>query len=233
MRKLIAAAFVSLDGVMQAPGGPDEDPTGGFVFGGWTAPYWDPVAGQAVATLFEAPFELLLGRRTYEIFAAHWPYQDPDDPIARRFGEVTKHVATRDPRPSLTWDRSRSLGPDAVEGVRRLKAEDGPDLLTQGSADLLHGLLAADLVDEMQLIVFPLVLGRGKRLFAADGAPGAWTVRGQTLGDSGVAVNRYVRTGPVRTGTFVTTAPSAAEIARRAAWQAKAQGGATPSAGRE
>ncbi|MDG2531213.1 dihydrofolate reductase family protein [Caulobacter endophyticus] len=222
MRKLIVAAFVSLDGVMQGPGGPDEDRRGGFAHGGWVAPYSDAVTGQAVMSLFEAPFELLLGRRTYEIFAAHWPYQDPKHPIAERFNATTKHVASRDPEAPLPWENSRHVGPDAVEGVRRLKAGTGPDLLTQGSTQLVHALLAADLVDEMQLMVFPLLLGPGRRLFDEAAAPGAWTLTGSILADTGVVVNRYRRDGPVRTGSFMTQEPSAAELKRRAEWAGEA-----------
>ena len=218
MRKLIVAAFVSLDGVMQGPGGPDEDRRGGFAHGGWVAPYSDPVTGQAVMSLFEAPFELLLGRRTYEIFAAHWPYQDPKNPIAERFNATTKHVASHDPGLALPWENSRVAGPDAVEAVRRLKGEKGPDLLTQGSTQLVHALLAADLVDEMQLMVFPLLLGAGRRLFDEMAAPGAWALTGSILADTGVVVTRYRRDGPVRTGSFMTQEPSAAELTRRAAW---------------
>jgi dihydrofolate reductase len=218
MRKLIVAAFVSLDGVMQGPGGPDEDRRGGFAHGGWVAPYSDPVTGQAVMSLFEAPFELLLGRRTYEIFAAHWPYQDPKNPIAERFNATTKHVASHDPGLALPWENSRRVGPDAVEGVRRLKGETGPDLLTQGSTALVHALLAADLVDEMQLMIFPLLLGPGRRLFDEAAAPGAWALTGSILADTGVVVNRYRRDGPVRTGSFMVQDPSEAELRRRADW---------------
>ncbi|PVM90610.1 dihydrofolate reductase family protein [Caulobacter endophyticus] len=221
MRKLIVGAFVSLDGVMQAPGGPEEDPTGGFRFGGWIVPYSDPVLGGAIMAQFEKPFDLLLGRRTYDIFAAHWPYQDPEDPIAKRFGAATKHVATRYPERTLPWENSRILGPDAVEGVRRMKDEDGPDLLTQGSTNLLHALLAAGLVDEMNLFVFPVVLGGGKRLFATAGAPGAWTLTGSILTDPGVVANRYVRAGEVETGSFLLPDPSEAELKRRAEWAAE------------
>lgn len=133
MRKVIAAAFVSLDGVMQAPGGPEEDPTGGFALGGWTATYWDEAMGRSMDLMFEAPFDLLLGRKTYEIFAAHWPYQD--DPIAEAFNRVTKYVATSSRAP-LTWNNSIAVH-DAAAEVARLKAGDGPTLLTQGSSHLL------------------------------------------------------------------------------------------------
>lgn len=222
MRKLIVAAFVSLDGVMQGPGGPDEDRRGGFAHGGWVAPYSDPVTDQAVMSLFEAPFELLLGRRTYEIFAAHWPYQDPKNPIAERFNATIKHVASHDPGLALPWKNSRLVGPDAVEGVRRLKAGRGPDLLTQGSTQLVQALLAADLVDEMQLMVFPLLLGAGRRLFDQAAAPGAWALTGSILADTGVVVNRYRRDGPVRTGSFMVQSPSEAELKRRADWAGEA-----------
>ncbi len=162
MRKVIAAAFVSLDGVMQAPGAPQEDPTGGFAYGGWVFPYWDEALGERMESLFEAPFDLLLGRRTYEIFAAHWPHQK--DSIAAKFNPATKYVATRSEGP-LAWQNSVALRGDVPGEVARLKAEDGPTLLTQGSSVLIQSLLANALIDEFRLLIFPLVLGRGKRLF--------------------------------------------------------------------
>lgn len=201
MRKLIAAAFVSLDGVMQAPGGADEDRSGGFQYGGWIWPYSDPVTQQAVRALFAQPFDLLLGRKTYDIFATYWPQAAPDHPIGGPFNRTRKYVASRDPKPRLDWQNSHWLGADAVAAVKTLKAEEGqPDLLTQGSADFLKTLFANGLVDEMQLMVFPLLLGTGKRLFGEDSLPSAWTLVGATMSGTGVAINRYVRAGAIVTG---------------------------------
>ena len=173
MRKVIVGAFVSMDGVMQAPGGPEEDPTGGFRFGGWVAPFaeTDPVFGQEVGKLFEQPFDLLLGRRTYEIFAAHWPYAEggPYDEIASTFNRITKYVASRKGA-DLTWKGSVELR-DGAREVAKLKEEEGPALVTQGSTELVHSLLAADLVDEIRTFTFPVLLGKGKRLFSDDSQP--------------------------------------------------------------
>ncbi|MGN6314349.1 MAG: dihydrofolate reductase family protein, partial [Rhodanobacteraceae bacterium] len=166
MRKLIVPAFISLDGVMQAPGGPEEDTGGGFAHGGWVWPYHDDSDGE-MGGVFKRPFELLLGRRTYDIFAAYWPHVAEDAPhrnIADLFNGTTKHVATHHPA-TLHWRNSRALGPDIAAAVRELKRGDGPDLLTQGSSELVHQLLATDLIDELMLQVFPILLGRGKRLF--------------------------------------------------------------------
>ncbi|MGZ3400939.1 MAG: dihydrofolate reductase family protein [Caulobacteraceae bacterium] len=215
MRKVIASAFVSVDGVMQAPGGPAEDPTGGFRFGGWTAPYFDESLGGVMGEMFSRPFSLLLGRKTYDIFAAHWPYAGEDDPIGALFGDMTKYVATRNPDLRLDWKNSLSLGPDAVAGVKRLKAEDGPDLLTQGSSDFLQTLFAADLVDELTVLMFPVILGSGKRLFQGGAAPLGLKLVSSMVSDSGVMVGKYARDGAVRTGDFQHTSPSEAELERR------------------
>src|SRR5690348_7866789 len=159
MRKLIVPAFISLDGVMQAPGGPEEDASGGFAYGGWVWPYHDASDG-AMGGVFKRPFELLLGRRTYDLFAAYWPDVAGDAPhrdIADLFNGTTKHVATHHPD-TLAWRKSRALGPDVAAAVRELKRGDGPDLLTQGSSELVHQLLVTDLVDELLLLVFPVLL---------------------------------------------------------------------------
>ena len=215
MRKVIVSAFVSLDGVMQAPGGPAEDPTGGFRFGGWTTPYFDESLGGTMGEMFSRPFSLLLGRKTYDIFAAHWPYAGADDPIGKLFGDMAKYVATRNPDLKLDWRNSVSLGPDAVAAVRRLKAEDGPDLLTQGSSDFLQTLFAADLVDELTVLVFPVILGSGKRLFQGQAAPGGLKLAGSLVSNSGVMVGKYARDGAVRIGDFQHATPSEAELERR------------------
>lgn len=204
MRKIIVAAFLSLDGVMQAPGGPSEDTEGGFAHGGWTVPYVDEAFGNAMGELFSHPFELLLGRRTYDIFAAHWPRvpTDAEDrPLADLFDGITKHVATHRPE-TLAWQNSRGLGDDIVASLRTLKQQHGPDLLTQGSSELVHQLLATDLVDELRLLVYPVVLGKGKRLFAADSKPAAFRLESSVASPSGIVISRYVREGEVRTGSF-------------------------------
>ena len=213
MRKIIAATFVSLDGVMQAPGGPEEDPAGGFKFGGWTFHYWDDAMGAFMGEIFSKPYALLLGRKTYDIFAAHWPHQK-DDPIAESFNAVTKYVATHRPD-SLSWHNSQSLGPDAVATLRKLKTEDGPDLLLQGSSDLIQTLLAHDLIDEISLLIFPVVLGKGKRLFGEGTMPAAFKLTGSQASSTGVIMASYERSGEIRVGSFAPEQPSEAEVERR------------------
>ncbi|MBB3655586.1 dihydrofolate reductase [Rhizobium sp. BK650] len=217
MRKIIASTFVSLDGVMQAPGGPHEDPVNGFKYGGWVFHYFDEAAGAVIAELFEKPFALLLGRKTYDIFAAYWPYQDDD--IAKAFNPATKYVATHRPD-SLSWQNSQALGADIVASLRKIKQEDGPDLLIQGSGNLIQTLLANELIDEMTVLTFPLLLGKGKRLFADGGAvPGALKLKRSLVSSKGVIVATYERNGEVPTGSFVTDQPSEAELERRRNWQ--------------
>ena len=218
MRKVIIGAFVSMDGVMQAPGGPEEDPTGGFTYGGWVAPLGDvdPVFGAEVGKLFDQPFDLLLGRRTYDIFAAHWPYaeQGPYDDIAKTFNRITKYVATRK-GVELTWKKSVAMN-DAVRDVAKLKREDGPALVTQGSSQLVHALLAAGLVDEIRTFTFPLVLGKGKRLFDESSEPRAFKLTHSAVSTNGLVHATYLRDGEVETATVGgAQEPSAAELARR------------------
>ena len=215
MRRIITGAFVSLDGVMQAPGGPEEDPVGGFRFGGWAAPYFDEAMGETVSEMMARPFDLLLGRKTYDIFAAHWPYVEAGDPIGPLFDRITKYVATRNPAFEPGWQNSQTLGPDAVAAVRELKAADGPDLLTQGSTDFLQTLFRNDLVDELNISFFPLALGHGKRLFGEDGLQGALKLVSSTTSGTGVTSNRYVRDGDIVTGSFEFEQPTAAELERR------------------
>lgn len=218
MRRVIVGAFVSMDGVMQAPGGPEEDPTGGFRFGGWVAPFAavDPVFGAEVGKLFDQPFDLLLGRRTYDIFAAHWPHAEggPYDDIARTFNRITKYVATRKGA-DLTWKGSVALR-DGARDVARLKQEDGPALVTQGSTELVHSLLAAGLVDELRTFTFPVVLGKGKRLFDEGSEPRAFELTHSAVSPNGLVHATYVRGGEVRTATVEgAEEPSPAELARR------------------
>jgi dihydrofolate reductase len=215
MRRIVVGAFVSLDGIMQSPGGPREDPTGNFALGGWTVPHFDEVVGEAMGETFDRPFDLLLGRKTYDIFASHWPFVGADDPIGTLFDRITKYVATRSPTLAIPWRNTEILGPDAVAAVRALKAGTGPDLLTQGSSDFLQTLFASDLVDELGLIIFPVVLGHGKRLFGDTAAPSTFSLVRSIASPSGVVMNRYARAGVVSTGNFQLEPPTEAELERR------------------
>jgi dihydrofolate reductase len=213
MRKVTAITQVTLDGIMQAPGGPEEDPTGGFTHGGWAMLFSDEAGGEALGEIMSGEFDLLLGRRTYEIFAAYWPYAG-DNPIAKAFNKATKFVVTRS-LDRFDWVNSQPIGGDAVDEIRRLKASDGPELHVWDSSELLQTLIAADLVDEFRVWVFPLVLGKGKRLFE-DGVP----PRGLTLVESrstprGVLFNTYRPAGPLPGGSLAPENPSEAELARR------------------
>ena len=215
MRRIVVATFVSLDGVMQAPGGPQEDPTGGFTLGGWTAPHFDAALGAAMGEIFGRPFDLLLGRKTYDIFAGHWPYvTDPSNPIAAAFNQVTKYVASRS-KPKLTWQNSQLLGDDVVAALRKLKSGDGPDLLVQGSSELLQTLWKNNLVDEFSMLIFPLVLGKGKRLFGDGAIPAGLKLVKSRSYPTGVIVANYTPDGAVKTGDFGLAEPSAAELERR------------------
>ena len=215
VRKIIVATFISLDGVMQAPGGPHEDPTGGFTLGGWTAPYFDEALGASLGEIFGRPFDLLLGRKTYDIFAAHWPYvTDPNDPIARVFNQVIKYVASRS-NPKLSWQNSQLLGKDIIASLKTLKGGNGPGLLVQGSSDLLQTLWKNSLVDEFCVLIFPVVLGKGKRLFGDGVIPvGLKLVKSQSY-PTGVIVANYEPASEVETGDFQLAEPSEAEVERR------------------
>jgi dihydrofolate reductase len=224
MRKIMAATFITLDGVMQAPGGPEEDPTGGFQFGGWLAGLADDGIDASLGETFSQSYDLLLGRHTYDIFAAYWPFipTDPAAPgyepgmagIASAFNRVTKYVATHRPD-SLGWENSRWLGKDPVAALRELREGDGPVLLIQGSSVLIHTLLAHDMIDELRLIVAPLVLGKGKRLFDEGSSPRSLKlVKSQTTARGTLLVN-YERDGAVKVGTFASETPSEAEVERR------------------
>ena len=204
MRKLIVAEHISLDGVIQSPGEPEEDPSGEFRLGGWVVPYADEAIGQDLQDLFSQPFELLLGRHTYEIFAAYWPRVPVDSgsrAIADLFNSVPKHVATHR-SDTLDWQNSHALEGDLANAVRALKRQDGGYLLTHGSGDMVRQLLAAGLVDELRLLIYPVVLSRGKRLFDDNAQASAFTLENSTSAASGVLITRYVRSGEVRTGTF-------------------------------
>jgi dihydrofolate reductase len=213
MRKTIAITQVTLDGIMQAPGGPEEDPRGGFTQGGWVSTFVDEAVEEALGKIMSGEFDLLLGRRTYEIFAAHWPYAG-DNPIKQAFNKATKYVVTHS-LDRFDWVNSQPIGGDIVDGIRRLKKSDGPELHIWGSGELLQTLIAAELVDEFRIWVFPLVLGKGKRLFEY-GVPS----RGLTLVESrgtpnGVLFNTYRPAGPLPGGSLAPENPSEAELARR------------------
>jgi dihydrofolate reductase len=200
MRKLVVAEHISLDGVIQSPGSPKEDPSDGFRLGGWTAGYPDDLIGESLQDMFSQPFELLLGRHTYDIWAAYWPHVPAGNPIADKFNSVPKHVATHR-SDSLGWKNSHPLKGNIADAVRALKTQNGANLLTWGSGDMLHQLLAAGLVDELWLLTYPVVLGRGKRLFGDNADASAFTVASSARTPDGVLINRYVRSGKVRTGT--------------------------------
>lgn len=218
MRKVIVGAFVSMDGVMQAPGGPEEDPTGGFKFGGWVAPLADndPVFGEEIGKLFGQQYDLLLGRKTYEIFAAYWPFGEtgPDAEIAKQFNSIRKYVVTRSGDVDTNWNNTVVLR-DAAKEVAKLKQEDGPALVTQGSTELVHALLAAGLVDEINVFTFPVLLGKGKRLFGEDGLPQAYALTHSRVSPTGMIAATYTPAGGVKTGNYEHQAPSPAEMARR------------------
>src|SRR5579883_1325116 len=215
MRKIIVATFTSLDGVMQAPGGPEEDPTGGFTLGGWTAPYFDEAVGASIGVVFGRPFDLLLGRKTYDIFAAHWPHvADPNEPLAAAFNRVTKYVASRS-RPRLAWQNSTLLGEDVAASLKEIKAGEGPDLIVQGSSDLLQTLWKNRLVDEFTALIFPLVLGNGKRVFGDGAVPAELTLVKARPCPTGVIVATYEPSGAVKTGDFQLAEPTDAERERR------------------
>ena len=189
MRKIIVGAQVSIDGVMQAPGGPTEDPTKGFKFGGWAMPYFDQEAGEEIDRLFKDKFDLLLGRKTYEIFAAYWPFYDEDAPfgsIATLFKTIKKYAVSRSSEVDTSWVGSVLL--HDLADVKRLKQEDGPNLVTQGSTELVHALLAEDLVDAISIFTMPVVLGSGKKLFADGSTPHSFKLTRSRVSPSGVMV---------------------------------------------
>jgi dihydrofolate reductase len=200
MRRVIVNTFLTLDGVMQAPGGPEEDESGNFAYGGWSVNYWDDEMGQTIAEIMGHPFDLLLGRKTYDIFAAFWP-NATDDPAAKPLNDATKYVASRN-RPALTWDPSVLIEGDAAEGVAKLKEEDGPELQVHGSANLLQTLIRSNLVDEFHLWTFPVVIGSGKRLFADGTVPAALRLVDSKVSTTGVVIGTYEPAGEIVTGTF-------------------------------
>jgi dihydrofolate reductase len=200
MRKLLVTTFLTLDGVMQAPGGPGEDDSGGFAYGGWSVNYWDEQMGQVMGEAMSMPFDLLLGRRTYDIFAAYWPHAT-DQPGAKPLNDATKYVVSRS-RPALEWSESVLIEGDAAEGIAALKKEDGPELQVHGSGNLIQTLLRHNLVDQYNLWVFPLVIGSGKRLFSDGTVPSALKLVDSKVSSTGVVIGTYEPAGEIVTGSF-------------------------------
>ena len=198
MRKIIVLSFVTLDGVMQAPGGPTEDTSGNFRYGGWTVPYFDEFGGQVMAEQMSKPFDLLLGRKTFEIFASYWPYH-PEEGAG--INQATKYVASN----TLTrheWSKSVFLKGNVADAIKKLKGQDGPDLQVHGSGNLIQTLLEHDLIDELWLKIFPVTLGMGKRLFEKGTIPAAWALVDSKSSPSGVIIANFKRAGEVKTGSF-------------------------------
>jgi len=210
MRKLAVNTFMSLDGVMQSPGGPHEDPTGGFTYGGWGVNYFDDEMMGRVAE--SDPYELLLGRGTYEIFAAHWPYDE--GPIADHLNSTRKHVASRT-LTEVEWNNSTLIDGDVAEYVKELKASDGPEIQVHGSPGLIQTLLEHDLIDEYRLWIFPLVLGTGKPFFGDGTMPAGLKLVDSNVSRTGVTINTYERAGQIDTGSFEFEQPTEAELERR------------------
>ncbi|MFL6398303.1 MAG: dihydrofolate reductase family protein [Nitrososphaeraceae archaeon] len=215
MRKLIVLSFITLDNVMQAPGGPEEDPTGGFEHEGWVVGYFDDFLLNVMIKQTSKPFDLLLGRKTYEIFAAHWPYVDADqDPFAAKLNNAKKYVASKT-LTKLDWNNSELINGDVPEGIKRIKEQDGPEIQVHGSSNLVQTLLKYDLVDELWLKIFPVTLGPGKRLFAEGTIPAGFKLLESGISPSGVIIANYERSGEVKMGSFGLETPSEAELARR------------------
>jgi len=214
MRKLIASTFVSLDGIMQAPGGPEEDPTGSFTLGGWTFNYWDEGMDISASGFNGKDRELVLGRRTYEIFEAYWQYRPDDDPTARTLNAAKKYIASRT-LTTLHWNNSTLLRGDAIPAITALKAQPGPDLQIIGSGNLIQTLQVASLIDEYNVWTFPLVLGRGKHLFGETAKPVALRLVRSQVSSTGVVMSTYVPSGDIQPGSFASAEPSEKELARR------------------
>jgi dihydrofolate reductase len=199
MRPLVVTTFLTLDGVMQAPGGPGEDPSGGFSHEGWLVPHFDEALGAQINEWFTGAEDFLLGRGTYEIFYASWPKMISDDPVSQGINFKKKYVASRT-LTSVEWDTAELLQGDVGDAVRKLKAQDGGELQVHGSAGLIQTLLREDLVDELRLVVFPVVLGGGKRLFGEGTVPRTWRLTTNSTTSTGALIVSYARAGEIETG---------------------------------
>lgn len=212
MRKLVVNTFSTLDGVMQAPGGPPEDPSGGFSYGGWSVNYWDDSMNRLMGEAMSQPSDILLGRKTYEIFAAYWPYST--EPGADQLNAAKKYVVSRT-LDKVDWNNSTLIKGDAVEGIKQLKAQDGPEILVHGSSNLIQTLLRHNLIDEYRIWIFPVVIGKGKRLFDQGTIPSSLQLKSINHSGSGVIMAFYEPAGQINIGTFESESPSAAELERR------------------
>lgn len=215
MRKIIVVTFMTMDGVLQAPGGPEEDPTNGFKWGGWQFAHSDDLADKEIVKIMSTPFDLLLGRRTYEIFAAHWPYQK--DMIGEKFNNINKYVVATTPV-DTSWKNSILISSDVVNELKKLKAQDGPDLLVHGSGRLVQTLFANQLVDVLHIWTHPVTLGKGKKLFEEGTPAQQWKLTASVVSTTGVIMATYVPDGEVKLGTFGPDTISKAEIERRKKW---------------
>lgn len=215
MRKTIVLSFITLDNVMQAPGGPEEDPTGGFEHGGWLFGYSDDFLLNVMIKQMSNPFDLLLGRKTYEIFAAYWPYVNADqNPFAAKLNNVKKYVASKT-MTKLDWNNSELINGDVPEGIKRIKEQDGLEIQVHGSSNLVQTLLKYDLVEELWLKIFPITLSTGKRLFAEGTIPAGFKLLESGISPSGVIIANYERSGEVKTGSLGLETPSKTELDRR------------------
>src|SRR5882724_5025351 len=201
MRKIITTTFVTLDGVMQAPGGPQEDTSGGFTQGGWSANYWDEIMGGVMTGFMGLPFELLLGKRTYDIFAAYWPTAKQDQAVAQPFNATKKYVVSHEPQ-ELVWQNSALVSGDVPAEIAKLKTMDAPDLWVHGSGNLIQTLLKNNLIDRMHIWTFPVTVGGGKRLFAEGTLPEGLTLVDSKTAKTGVIIATYEPAGPLKTGTM-------------------------------
>lgn len=212
MRKLLVTTFVTLDGVMQAPGGPEEDTSGGFNYGGWSFHYWDEMMGKVMDEALKRPFELVLGRKTYEIFAGHWP-KIKDDPTADILNNARKYVVSQTLK-EANWQNSTLIRNNIPWEIKKLKEKNGPELQVHGSSNLIQTLLKHDLVDEFLIWTFPVTIGRGKRLFGNGTTPGSFELLDTKISGTGVTITTYKPTGELTTGSFALEEPTEDEMMR-------------------
>lgn len=218
MRKIIVSMFVSMDGILQGPGGPQEDTTNNFNLGGWIVNYWDNTLNEILTQSMSQQFDLLLGRFTYDIWAAYWPYKN--DHIGQKFNQVHKYVVSSQ-QLDLTWANSTLITGDVVANLKKLKASEGADLLVNGSGKLIQTLLANKLVDDLRILTFPVTLGKGKRLFAEGTQPYDWKLEESKVSTTGVIITKYIPKGEVKPGSFVEEEVSEQEVARRKSLEGK------------
>jgi dihydrofolate reductase len=201
LRKIAVLTFLTLDGVMQAPGGPEEDPTVNFKWGGWSVPYWDNFLGKVMGEQMGQSFDLLLGRKTYELFAAHWPKRGNNDPAAASLNKARKYVVSTTLK-NPEWTNTMIIKGNVDEEIRKLKAQNGPELQVHGSSNLIQTLLKNDLIDEFRLKIYPITLGTGKRLFGEGAVPAGFKLIESKASPKGVIIATYTRAGDVKTGSF-------------------------------